>query len=289
MKPIPECVPDALDKIIATAKAVSDEDFIHRKVLLKVMGELADDGDLGSHPADIYLQCWEIACRALGVRDPFENEKARGGKTALGVLKYLQEHGFKGCPTDPLRLGIKLSFAGAMLAYGGLGRGDMQERTLECLRTPPALDETDALVEAVEKADSIMIVADRAGEIVLDRPLAEALLAMGKKVHLAVAAKPVFLMATEKDAANAAYPPGVDVVSPGTAMYGLVQERTSSEFRDLLSGAGLVIVKGSTHFATMTPQREYFFILKAMEEEAAEQAGVPPGGGAVFRRVKIEG
>ncbi len=289
MKPIPECVPDALDKIIATAKAVSDEDFIHSKVLLKVMGELAEDGELGAHPADIYLRCWEIACRALGVRDPFENEKARGDKIALGVLKYLQKHDFKGCARDPLRLGVKIAFAGAMLAYGGLGRGDMQENTLEFLRADPALDETDALVEAVEKADSILIVADRAGEIVLDRPMAEAMLAMGKKVRLAVAAKPIFLMATEKDAANGAYPGAVDIVNPGTAMYGLVEERASSEFRDLLSGAGLVIVKGCTHFATMTPRREYFFILKAAGEETAEQLGIPPGSGAVVRRTKVDG
>lgn len=288
MKPIPECVPDALDAIIATAKAVSDEDFIHRKVLLKVMGELAEDGDLGSHPADIYLQCWEIACRALGVKDPFENEKARGDKAALGILKYLQEHDFAGCARDPLRRGIKLSLAGAMLGYSGLGRGDMQAETLALLATPPALDGTDALVEAVEKAASVMIVADRAGEVALDKPLAEAVAGMGKAVYLGVAAKPVFLMATEKDAENARYPETVRVVNPGTAMCGLVLERSSSEFRDLLCGAGLVIVKGSTHWATMTPDREHFFILKADDADVASELGVPAGGGAIFKRMKID-
>ena len=283
MKPVPDCIPDALDKTLATAKAVSDDDFIHRKVILKVMGELAEDGDLGSHPADIYLQCWEIACRALGVRDPYENEKARGDKTALGVLKYVEEHSRDGMAADSLRFALKLSFAGAMLDYNSLGRADMQEKTLAYLETAPVIDHTEAIVAALGRTDSVVLVANRAGEIALDKPLAEAMAALGKKVSLVVAAKPVFLMATEKDAVNAAYSGAVRVVSPGTAMYGLVQERASSEFRSLLSEAGLVIVKGGTHFATMTPQRDVFFILRTDEPEVAGCLGIPPGGGAIVR------
>ena len=282
MRPIPDCVPDALDMIIAVAKAVSDDDFIHRKVLLKVMGELAEDGDLGSHPADVYLQCWEIACRSLGVKDPYENEKARSDKIALGILKYIEEN----CPPTPedsLRAAIRVSFAGAMLDYNGLGRGDMQENTLAYLQATPARDDTEALVTAIAKAESVMLVSNRAGEITLDKPLAEAIAAMGKKVHLAVAAKPVFLMATEKDAVNSAYPGDIEVVSPGTAMYGLVQERASSEFRGLLSEVSLVIVKGCTHFSTMTPMRDLFFILKATEAEVAERLDIPPAGGAIVK------
>lgn len=282
MKPIPDCVPDALNMIIATAKAVSDDDFIHRKVLLKVMGELADDGDLGTNPAELYLQCWETACRALGVKDPYENEKARGDKVALGVLKILAER-FPIPDEDRLRTAIKVSFAGAMLDYSGLGRSDMQEQVVEYYQTSPFRDDTDALVAAVEKADSVMLVANRAGEVALDMPLAEEMAARGKKVFLAVAAKPVFLMATEKDAENVGFSADVSVVNPGTAMYGLVQERASSEFRDLLNEVETVIVKGCTHFSTMSRQRDLFFILKAIEEEVAAKLDMPPAGGAIVK------
>ena len=267
--------------IIATAKAVSDDDFIHRKVLLKVMGEIAEDGDLGSNPADLYLQSWEIACRALGVKDPYENEKARGDKTALGLLRHLKEN----CPNsrDTLRTALKISYAGAMLDFSGLGRVDMLEQVLEHFNCTPALDETDSLLAAIDKAASVMLVANRAGEIALDRPLATAMLAMGKKVYLAVASKPVFLLATEKDAVNAGYPEEVEVVNPGTAMYGLVQDRASSEFRGLLADVGLIVVKGSTHFSTMTPQRDLYFILKAGAEEDASRLGIGQDEGAIVK------
>lgn len=280
MKPIPDCVPDALAMIIATARAVSDDDFIHEKVLLKVMGALAEEGELDTHPADIYLQSWEIACRALGVRDPYENEKARSDKTALGVLRYLQE---LNPPLDgeSLYLGLRIALAANMLDFTGLGRGDIQERIVDLLHETPAHDDTQALISAIEKTSSVMLVASRAGEIVLDRPLVEALVSRGKKVYLAVAAKPVFVMATEKDVETAALPEEVKVVNPGTAMYGLVPERASSEFRSLLAEAGVVIVKGATHFATMTAGRDLFFILRAREPEIATRLDIPLNAGAI--------
>jgi uncharacterized protein with ATP-grasp and redox domains len=200
----------------------------------------------------------------------------------VGILRFLQEN--SPCPeTDPLRRALKISLAGNMLDFSGLGRGDIQEEVVRLLQASPARDDGELLASALEKTDSVMLVTGRAGEIVLDRPLAEAIAAMGKKVYLVVSAKPIFLMATEKDAENAAYPGKVEVVNPGTAMYGLVQERASSEVRGLLSEVGMVIVKGATHFATMTPQRDLFFILSAREREIAARLGIPLGSGAIVK------
>lgn len=282
MKPIPECVPDALRMILAAAKAVSDEDFIHRKVLLKVMGEVAEEGDLGSNPADFHLRCWEIACRSLGVKDPYDNAKARGDKIALGILKYLAEN-YPPTPGEELHAAIRTSLIGSMLEFTGLGRQEMEEKIAAQIAAVPARDDSDALMAAIHKADSLLLVANRAGEIALDKPLAEVALQMGKRVYLAVAATPVYFMATAKDAATAGFPKEVEVVNPGTAMYGLMQERASTEFQDLFEKAGVVVVKGCTHLTTMTLQRDVFFILKAVEEEAAERIGIPFGSGAVAK------
>ncbi|MDR1612220.1 MAG: ARMT1-like domain-containing protein [Planctomycetota bacterium] len=282
MKPIPDCVPDALRMIIATARAVSDDDFIHRKVLIKVMGEIAADGDLGTNPADFHLLCWETACRALGVRDPYENEKARGNKTALGILKSIVKK--DGKPGLDLRTAVKISFAGAMIDFSGLGRADIEEKIEYYRDARPELDETKALLLAIEKADSVMIVADRAGEVAMDRPLAEALANLGKTVHLAVSAKPVFTMATEKDAETAGFSGPVSVVNPGTAMYGLVQERASNGFREIFDACDLALVKGDTHFCTMSPHDNAYFILRAQSKRVAKILDIGRETGAIVKR-----
>ena len=279
MKPIPDCVPDALTMILAAARAVSDEDFIHRKVLFKVLGEIADDGDLGSSPADFYFRCWETACKALGVKDPFENEKARGDKTALGILKTLGDG--RDRPADVLTPCVKLSFVGAMIDFTGLGRADIEEKTRHYYDAKPGRDDSQALVAALVKAESVLMVADRAGEIAMDRPLAEMLAEAGKSVTVAVATKPVYSMATAKDAVNSGYSKTIRVADPGTAMYGLVQEKASSEFQDVFERADVVIVKGDTHFETLTVKRPMFFILRAESRRSAEKLGMPAGSGAI--------
>ena len=268
--------------ILATARAVSDDDFIHRKVILKVMGELAEDGDLGSNPADLYLQCWETACRALGVKDPYENEKARADKTALGVLRIMAER-YPFNDATALKIAIKTSFTGAMLDFTGLGRSDVQEKIAGYLQSTPARDDSAVLEEAIDKAKSVMLVANRAGEVTMDRPLLEVMAAAGKEAYLAVAAKPVFLMATEKDAATSEYSESVTIVNPGTAMYGLAQDRASSEFHDLFESVDLVILKGSTHLSTILPVRDMFFMLKVTEAEVAERLGIAMGEGAIIK------
>lgn len=287
MKPIPDCVPDALRMIIAAARAVSDDDFIHRKVLLKVMSELADDGDFGTNPADLYLECWETACRSLGVRDPYENEKARGNKTALGILKSLYER--SSSDGDLMRGSLKISFAGAMIQFTGLGRSDIEEKIGYYYNSRPGLDESKALIAALDKADTVMIVADRAGEIAMDRPLAEYLAGLGKKVYLTVAAKPVFSMATEKDAGTAGFSDQVEVITPGTAMYGLVQERASTAFREVLDGCDVVIAKGDTHFCTMSPQDDVYFIVRGETQMVADRLGVALLEGAIARGTDDDG
>lgn len=281
MKPIPDCIPDALRMILATARVVSDDDFIHRKVLIKAMAELADDGDLGGNPADLYLRCWETAGRSLGVKDPYENEKARGNKAALGILKALgvdaEADGFR------LEAALNVSFAGSMIDFSGLGRSDIEEKIEYYLGARPASDAMAQLAESIEKADAVMIVADRAGEIAMDRPLAELMARKGKTVHVAVAARPVFALATEKDAEVAGYAEPVRIVNPGTAMYGLVQDRASNSFRDRLDASDVVIAKGDIHFCTMSPQDNVYYILKARDDRVAAALGIDVGAGAVVK------
>lgn len=279
MKPIPDCVPDALRMIIAAARAVSDDDFIHRKILLKAMSELADNGDFGTNPADLYLECWETACRSLGVRDPYEKEKARGNKTALGILKTLSER--SSSDGDLMKGSLKISFAGAMILFTGLGRSDIEEKIGYYYNSRPGLDESPALVTALEKADTVMLIADRAGEIAMDRPLAECLVNSGKKVYLTVAAKPVFSMATEKDAETAGFSDQIEVITPGTAMFGLVQERASTQFREALDSCDAVIAKGDTHFCTMSPQNNAYFIVRGETQLVADRLGIALAEGAI--------
>lgn len=286
MKPIPDCIPHALEMILTTARAVSDDEFIHRKVIMKVMADLAEEGDLGQNPAEVYMMCWEIACRSLGVKDPLEKVKARGAKTALGVLQALAEK-FPSTPDTAIAAGIQMSYAGIMAGFygqGHLGREDVIARVAQIYSQAPAIDDSAALADALDKAANVVLVANRAGEVILDRPLVNALADRGKRVALALTERPVFAMATEKDVLAAGFNAAIDFITPGSQTYGLLPEKASTEFRDRFREADVIIVKGSTHFTTLQPKREFFFILRADTDSTAAALGIAMGQGAVVRR-----
>ncbi|MDR3211053.1 MAG: ARMT1-like domain-containing protein [Planctomycetota bacterium] len=281
MKPIPDCIPDALTKILDAARAVSDDVFIHRKIILKVMSVLADSGDFGVDPSELYLTCWDVACRALGVKDPYEKEKARGNKAALGILKSLYER--SSSDGDLLKASLKISYAGALTDFTGLGRSDIEEKVALYYSSRPARDESEKLAAELTRAAVVVLVADRAGEIALDRPLTEYLVSKGKKVFLAVAARPVFSLATEKDAVTAGFTLPVEVINPGTGMYGLMQERSSSQFREIMEKADVILAKGDTHFSTLTSENNIYYILRAGTPMVAARLAIPLGSGAICR------
>ncbi len=275
MKTIPDCIPDILSSVLDAAHLVSEDDFIHRKVLAKVMAELSEDQDFGTSPATLCFRCMEAAYKALGVRDPYEKEKARRNKAMLGLEKSFRAY----LDVAPNRLNacLNLVLAGT-LSRDILGRAEAEREILEHLDTPLAHDDRKELVQSLARADNIMYIIDAAGEIVLDKLLIEEL---GKKskVTAVVAKKPVLAVATMHDAEAV----GLDrtnarIIDPGAAMLGLVLERASGGFREAFSAADLVIVKGENNFETLSGvKRDLFFLLQAECESVAARLDIPGG------------
>ena len=68
MKPIPDCLPGILDMVIDAVNHVSDETFMKRKVMTRVLADLADLDDLGSSPVELAGLCLRTASKAMGVK-----------------------------------------------------------------------------------------------------------------------------------------------------------------------------------------------------------------------------
>ncbi len=281
MKPVPECVPDALALVLDAARQVSDDAFIRSKVVLRAMAELVEDGDLGQDGVDLTRRCLEAAYRALGVRDPYEKEKARSDRAMLGLEKDFAAY----CAAAPNRLSaaLALSLAGAMAELDVLGRAEAERAILERLETRPARDEREGLLAALAKAERVLFVVDRAGEILLDKLLVKEIAARAE-VHVAVAYKPLLTMATAEDARAVGLSEVAKVVDPGATMLGLDVERSSSALQTLFERADVVVAKGETHFQTLSSaEREVYFLLRARCPHVAARLGIPAGAGAIAR------
>ncbi len=280
MKPIPDCVPDALRLVLDTARLVSDDAFIHRKVLTKVMNALTDDNDLGDSSADVMLKCLNVAYKALGVRDPYEKLKARRNKAMLGLESEFR--GYLDVAPNRLVACINLALAGGAGDADGLGREDFERDILQHLDDPIGRDERERLLKDLSRAESVLYVLNAAGEIVLDKLLIEEL-AQRCEVTAVVARQPLLDFATRDDVEAVGLDKFAKIVDPGAPMFGLVLPRASSAFRETFEQAGLAIAKGERNYDTLAGcDREVYFLLQCVCEHAARKLRIDLGSSAVF-------
>ncbi|MBN2711660.1 MAG: DUF89 family protein [Planctomycetes bacterium] len=275
MKPVPDCIPEALQLTLDTARLVSDDSFIHRKVLKKVMSDLLKESEFGQDPAEIHYRCLMSAYKALGVKDPYENEKARRNKAMLGLEKGFREY----LDIAPNRLYscINLVMAGNVKNINALGRAEMEKSILEQLDNAVERDDRETFAKALSRAESLMYVIDTAGEIVLDKLLIEEL-SKKCKVVAVVANKPILDTATSEDAESVGLGEFAEITDPGAPMMGLMLDRASSSFREMFDAVDIVIVKGENNFQTLqTNERECFYVLQARDTAIAKKLGVTPG------------
>jgi len=116
-----------------------------------------------------------------------------------------------------------------------------------------AIDDIDRAYEITKKANSVLFLADNAGEIVFDALLVEQLKNMGLKVTYAVKGGPVINDATMEDVELSNIDKLADeVITTGADAVGLLKKQVSPEFLKIYDSAELVFAKGMGYAETIT-------------------------------------
>jgi damage-control phosphatase, subfamily I len=115
------------------------------------------------------------------------------------------------------------------------------------------IDDIDRAYELAKKADTVLYLADNAGEIVFDTLLVEQLKNMGLKVIYVVKGAPVINDATMEDVEFSGMDKLADeVITTGTDAVGLLKKEVSPEFMKVYEEAKLVFAKGMGYAETLT-------------------------------------
>jgi uncharacterized protein with ATP-grasp and redox domains len=141
-----------------------------------------------------------------------------------------------------------------------VGQIDVNEAIKDAL-TGPFDGDVGEFAGAVSAANSILYLADNAGEIVLDRLLIEQLPL--EKVTVAVRGAPAINDATTVDARVAGLTELVDVIDNGSDVPGTIISECGELFRRRYAEAGLIISKGQGNYETLSEEnKDIFFLLK---------------------------
>lgn len=263
MKKIPYCVPDIFEAVLDTAKNVSDEIFIHKKLVITVIDKIASLEELGDSPHELMRICLRAAYKALGATDPFEEKKQRYGVEVSALSHYFEEYTkkFDNSLEGKLNIAATMNYKG--LCACSLSGRSIEKRVKRLLESEKInQEELKELERVLKKAQSILFIVASAGEIIADKLLIDEL-SENYEVKVAVAPHPILCRATEEDAIRCGLDKVATIVDPGVDMYGVLLEKASSDFREIFKNSDIIIVKAGVNSRTLNNCGRDYFILGA--------------------------
>jgi uncharacterized protein with ATP-grasp and redox domains len=105
--------------------------------------------------------------------DPYRDDKELATELALALYPELKEK--VRVADDPLEMAVRIAIAGNIIDLGVADSYDLEATLQRVLTQAFAINDLDALRSALKQSDSILYLADNAGETVFDRVLIETL------------------------------------------------------------------------------------------------------------------
>lgn len=262
MKSYLDCLPCFVRQALDSCRKVSSDEVKIGGILEKTLAYLSS-ADLGQPPPVIGAAVHRILRQELGNADPYREIKKRSTEKGLELAEEACR--MIDSSHDPFASAVRFAIAGNILDFGAKTAWDeniITDSFRMALNKNIANDKTSVLRDKLEKASTVLVLGDNAGEAVFDNILIRRF--PGKAaVYYAVKGSPVINDVTEEDARDAGIHETSRIVSNGTDIPGTSIPDTTEEFKALFRTADVVISKGQGNFETLLDEsREIFFLLQ---------------------------
>ncbi len=275
MRTFLDCIPCILRQTLDAARLVSKDPTVHENILRDVLG-WAGEMDLSQSPPAMAQRIHRRLREITGVDDPYRETKDLQNSMAMELISTLK-HDVE-TASNPLLMAARLAIAGNIIDMGVNGNfteSDVCQAVNQAL-TEPFFGEQDSFRQAIAKAESILYIADNAGEIAFDRLLIEKL--SPERVTLVVRGAPVINDATLADAQAVGLDKIVEIIDNGSDAPGTIISDCSQEFRRRYTDADLIIAKGQGNFESLnTEPGNLFFLFKVKCPLVADLVNQPIG------------
>ena len=276
MKSCLECIPCFVRQTLDAARMATDNEELHERILKHVLSDLQEI-DWAQSPPEVAARIHRIIREHTDAVDPYRDIKDHSTRKAEELCAKWGGASLRN--GDSFDKAARLAIAGNIIDFGAkrsVSDDEIEAAITDSLDAPIAGDGIAALQAEVEAADSILYLADNAGETVFDR------LFIGQmpreKVTYVVKGVPCINDATLEDAQQAGLTEIVEVIDNGSDAPGTVLPTCSKEFVDRFYGSDLVISKGQGNYESLSHvNHNIAFLLKAKCAPVAEDAGCEVG------------
>lgn len=257
MKVEPECESCLLSRAQIQTYQATTNPALRFRCLAEIVKLLSREFKPTSVAAEIGTKRDRIIRKLTSNDDPYKYNKKLANQKALKLLpqakKFVksgynqQEHFKKACLCAIVGNIMEFDIPGHKFTLNSMGKV-LSEASKDLV-----IDDIDKAYALAKKANSVLYLADNAGEIVFDTLLVEQLKNMGLKVIYVVKGGPVINDATMEDVEISNMDKLADeVITTGCDAVGLQKKEVSADFLKVYDDAELVFAKGMGYAETLT-------------------------------------
>ncbi len=270
-----DCLPCFLRQILEASRMVTDRTDIHEKIVEDAI-KIIKDFKKYKTPPELAKDIHNLVKIHTSNPDPYKKLKEETIEIAKNFyprLKALLEK-----EENRLLLALKISAIGNTLDAGVYSTKDFEKlskRIDEELKKDFAVADIEEFTKILEKAKTILIIGDNAGETVFDKILVEELNSAAE-VFYAVRGEPIINDATLEDAYKSGLNECSKVISTGCALPGISFKECNQEFLEVFEKADLIISKGQGNYESLSEikKENLFFLLKVKCPVIASHIGI---------------
>jgi len=273
-----DCYACFLRQTLQAARFSGCDEETQRRALLRTMQILANS------PADVTPpQMSESIYSAIreetNSADNYREVKKSSTEQAMAFypsLKKMVEES-----DDPFALAARIAVIGNIIDFGVTDSLNLDEDIDKDLADSLTRDHTAHLKAELDKAPWVLYLADNAGETVFDRIFIETI--NHKDLRYVVKSGPVLNDALREDAEAVGLDKIVPIYETGIDAVGVVPQRSSQEFLDLLNTAPVIIAKGQANYESLGGTNyNVFFLFKVKCAMVSDITGLPVGSKLVY-------
>ena len=272
MKTYQACIPCIMNLMESTLNK-ADLDDLKKQVILDKFKVDWNKADMSLPPARTAGFIYQTILQDTDQGDLFKAHKKSSIKEALKLYPHLKK--LADGASDPLEMAIRISALGNILDVANPNTYNIEDEIIRLMDVQIAGNSMEIFRGKLSSADSLLIMADNAGEAVFDKVLIETI---NVPTVYAVKSKPAFDDALLVDAKQAGIDQVAQIIETGTPYPGTYLPSCTPEFNDIFTNAPLILAKGQANFETLSDaSRDLFFLLKVKCEVVSEEINFPIG------------
>ncbi len=266
MKAKPECFVCFVSQAILVAEITikKDEEAI---LALKNVAQVLSKLDYDVPPPLISEHVYGSITKTLNHSDPYSEIKKKYNKIALGYVDDLRK--YIDSAIDKLQAAMNISVAGNIIDFGSqVEKFDIKETISKAINEGFVVNDIEEFKKHIEKAKTLLFLADNAGEIVFDKLFLETIKSLypNIKIYIALRGKPIINDVTRNDVEGLGLEKVGSIVESTKPTPGFWPDYCDDECKNIYSKADIIISKGQGNFETLSEfddDRVYFlFIIK---------------------------